>query len=101
MNLDFAKFWAQSATAASQPPAISFAPGKLQELQQQYFKEAAGLWESGSLGAAQSKDKRFAGKAWDTNPVAAFAAAAYLLNARTLIAMADALQTDAKTRARI
>ena len=101
MNPDFAKFWTQSATAAEQPPTISFAPERLQELQQQYLKEATGLWEQSLHGSTQSRDKRFAGPAWEANPLAAFAAAAYLLNTRTMIGLADAVQTDAKTRARI
>jgi polyhydroxyalkanoate synthase subunit PhaC len=46
-------------------------------------------------------DKRFAAQAWAENPVAAMAAQTYLLNARTLMQMADAVQGDAKTRARI
>ena len=33
--------------------------------------------------------------------MATFSAAAYLLNARTLMGLADAVETDAKTRARI
>jgi polyhydroxyalkanoate synthase len=47
------------------------------------------------------KDRRFAGEAWSHNPVAAYTAAAYLLNARTLMGLADAVESDAKTRARI
>ena len=35
------------------------------------------------------------------SPLSAYAAAAYQLNARTLMALADAVQADAKTRARI
>jgi len=101
MNPDFAKFWTSSATATEQPPTISFAPEKLQQLQQQYFKDAAGLWEQSLHGAVSAKDKRFAGPAWDANPLAAFAAAAYLLNTRTMMSLADAVQTDAKTRSRI
>jgi len=82
-------------------PAISFAPEKLQQLQQQYLKDAVGLWEHGTQGDAQSRDKRFAGPAWEANPLASFAAAAYLLNTRTLMGLADAAQADVKTRARI
>jgi polyhydroxyalkanoate synthase len=82
-------------------PAVSFAPEKLQQLRQQYLEEAAGLWGQSLHGNAQPKDKRFEGKAWDANPVAAFLAAAYLLNSRTMMGLADAVETDAKTRARI
>jgi polyhydroxyalkanoate synthase len=86
---------------AAKPPTINFSPEKLQELQQRYLQEATGLWVQGMQGGSQSKDKRFEGKAWETNPMAAFSAALYLLNARTLMGMADAVEADAKTRARI
>ena len=54
---------------------------------------------SGSQGfAAQAAgDKRFAGEAWGSNPVASFSAAVYLLNARTLLGLAEAVEADAKT----
>ena len=82
-------------------PAIKFAPERLQELQQQYLKEAQELWAQGLQGKAEVKDRRFAGEGWASNPVAAFSAAAYLLNARTLMGLADAVDADEKTRARI
>ncbi|MFN7857794.1 MAG: PHA/PHB synthase family protein, partial [Acidovorax sp.] len=72
-----------------------------QELQQQYLKEAQELWAQGLQGKAEVKDRRFAGEGWASNPVAAFSAAAYLLNARTLMGLADAVDADEKTRARI
>jgi polyhydroxyalkanoate synthase len=86
---------------AAKAPDIKFAPEKLQALQQQYLEEAATLWTDSMHGTAQTSDKRFAAQAWSENPVAAFSAAAYLLNTRTLMGLADAVQTDAKTRARI
>ncbi|RYF68971.1 MAG: class I poly(R)-hydroxyalkanoic acid synthase, partial [Comamonadaceae bacterium] len=46
-------------------------------------------------------DKRFAGEAWSGNPMASFAAAVYLLNARTMLGLADAVETDDKTRSRL
>ncbi|MDP3227571.1 MAG: class I poly(R)-hydroxyalkanoic acid synthase [Acidovorax sp.] len=74
---------------------------KLQALQQQYLNEAKELWAQGLQGNPEVKDKRFAGEGWATNPVAAFSAAAYLLNARTLMGLADAVEADEKTKARI
>ncbi|MFN9726414.1 PHA/PHB synthase family protein [Acidovorax sp.] len=82
-------------------PAIKFAPERLQELQQQYLKEAQELWSQGLQGKAEVKDRRFAGEGWASNPVAAFSAAAYLLNAKALMGLADAVEADEKTRARI
>ena len=86
---------------AGKVPDIKFAPEKLQALQQQYLEEATQLWSQSMHGTAQTSDKRFSAQAWSENPMAAFSAAAYLLNTRTLMGMADAVQTDAKTRARI
>ncbi len=100
-NMDLGPPGAPAAAPASAPPSISFSPEKLQELQQQYITEATSLWTQGLHGTPPSADKRFAAQAWAANPVASFSAAAYLLNARTLMGMADAVQADAKTRARI
>jgi polyhydroxyalkanoate synthase len=91
---------AENAALASLPK-ITFSPDKLKELQQQYVEESAKLWNVGMDAAVISKDRRFADEAWGTNPFAAFSAAAYLLNARTLMGLADAIEADEKTKARI
>ena len=88
-------------TAQAAMPNLSFSPEKLQALQQAYLKEASELWNQCLQGAAPSGDKRFAGDAWAANPVSAFTAAAYLLNARTLMGLAEAVDADAKTKARL
>jgi polyhydroxyalkanoate synthase subunit PhaC len=80
--------------------AVNIDPAQLLEIQQNYLKEAAALWNQG-LAVQPAGDRRFASDAWSANPVAAFTAATYLLNARTLMAMADAVQGDAKIRARV
>ena len=82
-------------------PQIAFSPAKLQELQQQYLREATELWMQALSGKSPGADKRFAGEAWSANPVAAYSAANYLLNARTLMGLADAVEADEKTRARL
>jgi polyhydroxyalkanoate synthase len=79
---------------------LSFTPDKLEQLQQAYVNEATELWNSG-LQIKPLGDKRFAAEAWGSNPVAAFSASTYLLNARTLLGMAEAVQADAKTKARL
>jgi polyhydroxyalkanoate synthase subunit PhaC len=79
---------------------VKFDPSKWIELQQTYLKEVAALWNQG-FQVKPPKDRRFAADAWGSNPMAAFSAAAYLLNARTLMAMAEAVDADPKTRARI
>ena len=82
-------------------PKLSFSPNKLEELQQQYIAEATELWNQSLNGAPALKDRRFAGQAWHANPMAAFTAAAYLLNTRTMMALTDAAETDAKTKSSI
>ena len=101
---DLGRQWAQALRTAplqgAAMPAVHFAPDKLQALQEAYLRETAQLW-NGGLGRPPQGDKRFAGEAWGRNPVAAFAAAVYLLNARTLLGLAEAAQADAKTKARL
>ncbi len=92
---------AHDGPMATKLPKIAFSPAKLQELQQQYLREATELWNQSLEGSAHRGDKRFASDAWSANPVAAYSAANYLLNARTLMGMADAVEADEKTRARV
>ncbi len=91
---------APESPATAPLPALAFTPEKLQELQKQYLSEMGTLW-SQNMQQSLQRDKRFAGEAWSSNPVAAFSAATYLLNARTLMGLADAVQGDEKTRARV
>ncbi|CAN5594067.1 class I poly(R)-hydroxyalkanoic acid synthase [soil metagenome] len=96
-------FQTMDMSAAGAPPAapLNFSPAKLEDLQQQYVKEASELWNKGLHASPVSTDKRFASDAWTHNPVAAFSAAAYLLNARTLMGLADAVEADDKVKARV
>jgi polyhydroxyalkanoate synthase len=79
-------------------------------LQSDYLQQATALWNdtvgrldvSGERKAAPAVgDRRFAATDWASNPAAAFVAQQYLLNARTLLAMADAIEGDEKTKARV
>jgi len=89
------------AASADQPPAVSLSAPRLQQLQQQYLQEATDLWTQSLQGKPAISDKRFASEAWSSNPVAAFSAANYLLNARTMMGLADSIEADEKTRARV
>ncbi len=82
-------------------PEVHFAPEKLQALQQQYTQDAVELFSHGMTTPDTSGDKRFANAAWGSNPVAAYAAAVYMLNTRTMMGLADAVDADEKTRTRI
>lgn len=84
-------------------PALQIDPAKLLEIQNQYLQQATALW-NGSLAGSQGKapaDKRFASEAWQNNPIANFSASAYLLNAKALTDLAEAVEADAKTKARV
>jgi len=72
------------------------------ELQSAYLKQSTELWNL-TLHAqtAAPADRRFAAPDWAKNPASAYTAQMYLLNARTLLQMADSLQGDEKTRSRI
>jgi polyhydroxyalkanoate synthase len=87
--------------------------GKLSALQEQYVNQATALWNSAvdqiPVDAAEAPapapkaigDRRFAADDWVRNPASAFTAQLYLLNARALTQMADDLQGDEKTKARV
>ena len=86
------------AKITGQPVQIE--PSQLLDIQKTYVKDLAEIWNQGAQ-VKLPKDRRFAGDAWTQNPLSAYAASVYLLNARTLMAMADAVRADDKTRARI
>lgn len=92
-------------SALAQPlPTLKFDAERLQQIQQQYIEEASALWNQGlqdGAAATVASDRRFAGEAWQANPVSRFSAASYLLNARTLMGLADAVEGDEKTKARV
>jgi polyhydroxyalkanoate synthase len=88
----------------------------LTEVQAEYLKQATDLWNESlqrlqappggngaKAGAAKSSlgDRRFAAQDWESNPSAAFMAQLYLLNARTLLQLAENVEGDEKTRQRI
>ncbi|WP_119355227.1 class I poly(R)-hydroxyalkanoic acid synthase [Azohydromonas sediminis] len=88
---------------------LSLPPKALAQLQGDYLKEATTLWNSAleRLQAAPGDksqplpDRRFAGEDWAANPAAAYLAQLYLLNARTMMQLAESLEGDEKTRQRV
>ncbi|MEG2049163.1 MAG: class I poly(R)-hydroxyalkanoic acid synthase, partial [Comamonas sp.] len=89
----------QMAGAAGQ--SVQFDAPKLQGLQQEYVKAFQSLSDAQTIQAMLAKDKRFSKPEWSANPVAAMAAANYLLGSRMLTGMAEAVQGDDKTRSRV
>ncbi len=78
----------------------------LTQVQADYVQQATDLWNrwvqspNGAAIAPQG-DKRFADPAWGQNPLAAYTAQMYLLNANTLARLADSMEGDEKTRQRV
>jgi len=90
-----------SAGSGGTPPTLD--PQALAKIQADYLAEAAELWNASLQGseAPPVKDRRFANPAWSANPLSQFATRQYLLNAKAMMRLADAVQGDDKTRARV
>lgn len=86
-------------------PFALIPPERLAEIQQKYLEAWLQIWGHMSAGDSAEtvapSDRRFANDAWRKSPLYGYAAAFYVLNARTLMDMADAVQADAKTRERV
>ena len=90
-----------AAGAEMSMPQVKFSAEKVQALQKQFLEEMSSLMGKGLPTPTAAGDRRFAGDAWGSNPVAAFSAANYLLQSRILMGLADAVEADDKTRNRI
>jgi polyhydroxyalkanoate synthase len=79
----------------------------LSRLQSEYLEQATRIWNEAVERArpdgepAPLADRRFSASEWAGNPAAAFTAQVYLLNARTMLQMAESIEGDEKTRQRI
>lgn len=110
---------ATAAEALKSITALTLPMPSLAQLQSDYLQQATALWNQ-SLQQFQAfasaaidktaapsvpppvlRDRRFAAPDWSENPASAFTAQLYLLNARTLLSMADQLQGDEKLKQRI
>ncbi|WP_211451190.1 class I poly(R)-hydroxyalkanoic acid synthase [Collimonas antrihumi] len=81
---------------------ISLDPAVLEKLQAEYTQQMSALWQDMLAARIPAiADRRFSAAAWHGNPVYAFNAAAYLLNARFLNAMVDALDAPPKIKRKI
>ena len=98
----FQQMGAGGAGATSIAAPLKIPADKLKQVQQQYLEQAKELWNQGlQASTLAATDKRFSGEGWQSNPVAAFSAANYLLNARTLMELAESVDADEKTRNRV
>ncbi|MGZ5780852.1 MAG: class I poly(R)-hydroxyalkanoic acid synthase [Burkholderiaceae bacterium] len=73
------------------------------QLQQDYMQELSALWQQtmASDEVAPPADRRFSAPEWQSNKLFSFNAAVYLLNAKFLTAMADAVQGKQKAKQKI
>lgn len=77
-------------------------PSVAAKLQSDYMQEMSSLWQQVLAAKAPViADKRFTSPEWQSNPLFAFNAAAYLLNARFLMAMADAVEATPRAKQKI
>lgn len=77
-------------------------PTVVSNLQNNYMQELSNLWKE-MLGSKTPSiaDRRFAAPEWQSNPLHAFNAATYLLNARFLMSMADAVEATPRAKQKI
>jgi len=100
------------AASTTQAVALTLPMDQLTRIQGDYLKSATDFWNhsmhrlqgAGANPAAKPAtlgDRRFASSEWLSNPASAMTAEFYLLNARTMLEMADSMEGDAKTKARV
>jgi len=81
---------------------VALDPSMLAKLQNDYAQQFSALWQDLMASKpAPLQDKRFSASAWQANPLYAFNAAVYLLNARFMVAMADAVKAPPKIKQKI
>ncbi|MES2106585.1 MAG: class I poly(R)-hydroxyalkanoic acid synthase [Pseudomonadota bacterium] len=77
-------------------------PATMGKLQSEYMQEFGKLWQGFVISKVPDfADKRFASPDWHTHTMHAYSAASYLLNARFLMTMAEAVEASEKTRQKI
>ncbi|MBP0599645.1 class I poly(R)-hydroxyalkanoic acid synthase [Herbaspirillum sp. LeCh32-8] len=77
----------------------SLDPADVVRLQQDYAQQFSELWQAMAASRPPAiTDRRLSAPAWQENPYFAFQAAAYQLNSRFMLAMADAVKGTDKVR---
>ena len=89
-------------TSSIQDLGAGIDPAVMTQLQGEYTQQFSALWQDFLVSKTPTvADKRFNAPAWHSNPFSTFNAAAYLLNARFLLAMADSVQVPPKAKQKI
>ncbi|NYE60441.1 polyhydroxyalkanoate synthase [Duganella sp. 1224] len=100
----FATAWMQSNPMAAmmQDVGAHIKPEAMEELKNAYLRDFGALWQDLLAGKTPAvSDRRFSSAAWQGNPMSAFNAAAYLLNAKFLTAMVDTVEATPQQKQKI
>jgi len=100
----FATAWMQSNPMAAmmQDVGAHIKPEAMEELKNAYLKDFGELWQDLLAGKTPAvSDRRFNSAAWQGNPMTAFNAAAYLLNAKFLSAMVETVDVTPQQKQKI
>ena len=93
---------AHPVTALLKDVGVGMAPETIEQLKNEYMESFGSLWQDFLNGKAPAvADRRFSSQAWQSNAMSAFNAASYLLNAKFLTAMADAVETAPQQKQKI
>ncbi|MGV8900204.1 MAG: class I poly(R)-hydroxyalkanoic acid synthase [Burkholderiaceae bacterium] len=103
--------WLKSVQPANANPiagilkeaGAKIAPGTVTRLQNEYIQQLAALWQNFLLtkSATALTDRRFSSAAWQSNTFSSFNAAVYLLNARFLMSLAEAVEAAPRVKQKI
>jgi polyhydroxyalkanoate synthase len=96
--------WMQSNPMAAmmQDVGVHIKPEAMEALKQSYLQDFGALWQDLLAGKTPAvSDRRFNSAAWQGNPMTAFNAAAYLLNAKFLNAMVETVDVTPQQKQKI
>ncbi|MBI3285969.1 MAG: class I poly(R)-hydroxyalkanoic acid synthase [Burkholderiales bacterium] len=102
--------WMKPVTPMAEPPMLDalkelgaqIDPATMTRLQNEYMQEFGKLWQDFAVSKLPAlNDRRFSSPDWHNHAMHAYSAASYLLNARFLMAMAEAVQAPEKTKQKI
>ncbi|MYN43025.1 class I poly(R)-hydroxyalkanoic acid synthase [Duganella sp. FT109W] len=96
--------WMQSNPMAAmmQDVGAHIKPEAMEALKQSYLQDFGALWQDLLSGKTPAvSDRRFNSAAWQGNPMTAFNAAAYLLNAKFLNAMVETVDVTPQQKQKI
>lgn len=103
-NLDFASVWSKDSGIKTllQDLGADIDPAVWGRLQQAYLQELGQLWQDFLTAKTPTmSDRRFSSADWQNQTMHAYNAALYLLNARFLSLLADAVRAPEKKRQKI